>query len=263
MISSSGILATSRFSSDLMMPCPLITLPSPRSQAASTMPCRARQGRRQRPPRAGVGHPPMTPAAWRDQRIELAEAAQHPVLPHRLVVARDPHRAEQFLGDVDLPGAVNALIFAAGLDDVALDLGAGDHLLHVAAAHLLEQAAREHVDMPGLGVHRGRRALGAFDDRLDHRARHRLVLETTHAATRRNQRFNSTSRPPCPLISPALQCNAHNCNTSPVADAAPKHANAQARPRTPQNPEDPSCPHRSIPSSPRSFRCCRCAIPPR
>ena len=58
----------------------------------------------------------------RDRRIELPESAQHPVLPHRLVVARDPHHREQFFGDVDLPAAVHALIFAMA-DDVAPRLG--------------------------------------------------------------------------------------------------------------------------------------------
>ena len=41
--------------------------------------------------------------------------------------------------------------------------------------------------MPGLGVHRRRRPLGIVDDLLDHRARHRLLLEPAHAAARVDQ----------------------------------------------------------------------------
>ena len=42
------------------------------------------------------------------RRVELTEAAQHPVLALVLVVAFDPHRGEQLLGDADLPVAVLA-----------------------------------------------------------------------------------------------------------------------------------------------------------
>ena len=71
-------------------------------------------------------------------------------------------------GDIDLPSAMDALIFAMA-DDVALGPGARDHLLHVAAADLFQRFAGQHMDVPGLRVHRRRRTLGAFDDRLDHR----------------------------------------------------------------------------------------------
>ncbi|MEY9726558.1 hypothetical protein ABIA07_002459 [Bradyrhizobium yuanmingense] len=172
--------------SERMMPCPLMTEPRP------AVPRREHDAVAERAEievadRAGIKHA-VIGQHQRDRRVELAEAAQHPVLPHRLVVACDSHRAEQLLGDVDLPGAMHALVFAVA-DDVALDLGAAGHLRHVAATHLLQRMTREHMDMPGLGVHRRGRALGALDDRLDHRARHRLVLETTHAAARLDQRL--------------------------------------------------------------------------
>ena len=114
------------------MPCPLMT------RAETAVPGRehdavAERAEIEMADRAGIEHA-VIGQHQRDRRIELAEAAQHPVLPHRLVVARDPHRAEQLLGDVDLPAAMHALIFAVA-DDVALRLGARHHLLHVALAH--------------------------------------------------------------------------------------------------------------------------------
>src|SRR5205823_11132172 len=87
--------------------------------------------------RAGIEHA-VIGQHQRHRRVELAKAAQHPVLPHRLVVARNPHRAKQFFGDVDLARTMHALIFAVA-DDVALRFRAGHHLLHVAAAHVLQR----------------------------------------------------------------------------------------------------------------------------
>jgi hypothetical protein len=43
--------------------------------------------------------------------------------------------------------------------------------------------------MPGLGIHRGRRTLGDFDNLLENGARHGLVLETTYASARLYQRL--------------------------------------------------------------------------
>src|SRR3546814_11937378 len=43
-------------------------------------------------------------------RIELTEAAKHPVGTLRLVVPRAPHRAEQLLGAPDPPLALDALV---------------------------------------------------------------------------------------------------------------------------------------------------------
>src|SRR5438552_3586496 len=83
---------------------------------------------------------------------------------------------------------MHALIFAVA-DDVALRLRARDHLLHVAAAHVLQRLAGQHMDMPGLGVHRRRRAFGDLQDFLDHRPRHGLVLETAHALAGLDQRL--------------------------------------------------------------------------
>jgi hypothetical protein len=62
--------------------------------------------------------------------------------------------------------AMHALMLAVA-DDVALRLGARQHLLHVAATHFFERLAAQDVDMPGLRVHRRRRALGNLDDLLD------------------------------------------------------------------------------------------------
>src|SRR6202035_3648909 len=50
--------------------------------------------------RAVIGHD----HAYR--RVELTEAAQYPVLALILVIARDPHRGEQLLGDANLPVAM-------------------------------------------------------------------------------------------------------------------------------------------------------------
>ena len=74
-------------------------------------------------------------------------------------------------------------------DDVALRLGARDHLFHVTPPHPLQRLAGQHVDMPGLGVHRRRRAFCNLQDFLDHRPRHGLVLETAHALARLDQRL--------------------------------------------------------------------------
>jgi hypothetical protein len=74
-------------------------------------------------------------------------------------------------------------------DDVALGLGARDHLLHVATAHLFQRLAGQDVDMPGLGVHRRRRALGDLDDVLDDGAGDRLLGEPAHALAGLNQRL--------------------------------------------------------------------------
>src|ERR1035438_4172566 len=76
---------------------------------------------------------------------------------------------------------MNALIFAVA-DDIALRLGARHHLFHVAAADTLQRCTREYMDMPGLGVHRRRGALGDLDDPPADGARHRLFLEAAHAA---------------------------------------------------------------------------------
>ena len=58
------------------------------------------------------------------RRIELAEAAHHPVLPRVLVVARNAHRREQLLGDPDLPLAmlniVAGVVYALSMPFVAL-----------------------------------------------------------------------------------------------------------------------------------------------
>ncbi len=147
--------------------------------------------------RAGIENP-VVGQDQRDRGVELAEAAQHPILSHRLVVAGNPHRPEQLLGDIDLTAAVHALVFAMA-DDVALGLGAGNHLLHVAAAHLFQRRPGQDMDMPGLGVHRGRRPLGHLDDLLDGRPGHRLLLEPAHAFACLYQRleFHSAFPPFC------------------------------------------------------------------
>ena len=124
---------------------------------------------------------PVVAQYQRDRRIELPESPQHPVLPHRLVVSRDSHGAEQLLGDIDLSATMHALIFAVA-DNVAFRLGAGDHLFHVALAHALQRFAGQDVHVPGLRIHRRRRPLGDLDDLFDNRARHRLGLETAYTS---------------------------------------------------------------------------------
>ena len=90
---------------------------------------------------------------------------------------------------------MHALIFAMA-DDVALRLGARDHLFHVAPAHTLERLAGQDMDVPGLGVHRRWCALGNFDDLLDHGPRHRLFLEAANAAAGLHQSLEIHSRFP-------------------------------------------------------------------
>src|ERR1700736_3200364 len=78
---------------------------------------------------------------------------------------------------------MNALIFTVRYN-IALWLGAGEHLFHVAPADLLQRLSRQDMHMPGLGVHGRWRALGDRDDLLDHGARHRLGFEATHTSAR-------------------------------------------------------------------------------
>jgi hypothetical protein len=52
--------------------------------------------------------------------------------------------------------------------------------------------------MPGLGIHRGRRTLGDFDNLLENGARHGLVLETTYASARLYQPNAAVPPPEAP-----------------------------------------------------------------
>src|SRR5262249_21151124 len=81
-------------------------------------------------------------------------------------------------------------------DDVALHLGAAHHLLHVAAAHFLQRRAGQRMHMPGLRVHRRRRAFCDLEDLLDHRARDLLLLEAAHTFARLDQRLEFHSSAP-------------------------------------------------------------------
>ena len=117
----------------------------------------------------------------RDGCVELAEAAQHPVLARGLVVALDVHGREELFGDLDLALAVLALISA-----VAAELaGFGDTCkiaLGVALADAVEGLAGDDMEVPGLGVERGRGAHGELDHLADQRLGHGLAGEAARAA---------------------------------------------------------------------------------
>jgi hypothetical protein len=87
---------------------------------------------------AGIKHP-IVGQNQRHGRIELAKAAQYPVLPHRLVVTGNAHRYKELLSDLDLTEAMHALALAMS-DDIPLGLRPSDHLMHVAAADLVERS---------------------------------------------------------------------------------------------------------------------------
>ncbi len=137
------------------MPWLLITAPSPRDQAALTRAVATRAAIERRivaaVEHAVIGHDHA------DRRVELAEAAQHPVLALVLVIARDPHGGEQLLGDADLPVAVLAREGLARAEFARLR-HARHHPLGVAGADPVQRLAGDDVEIPGLGVHRRRRA---------------------------------------------------------------------------------------------------------
>jgi hypothetical protein len=84
-------------------------------------------------------------------------------------------------------------------DDVALHLRAGHHLLHVAAAYFLQRRPCQRMNMPGLRVHRRRRAFCDFDDLLDYRAGDLLLLEAAHTFARLHECFEFHSSAPAIL----------------------------------------------------------------
>ncbi len=116
-------------------------------------------------------------------RIELAEAAQNPVLSRILVVAFDAHGAEQLLGYADLAIAVNAGKGLASTELAAVRL-ARENTLGIALADAVERFAGYDVQMPRLRVHGRGRAHGEGKNFLDQFARNRLVeVAACRAAT--------------------------------------------------------------------------------
>src|SRR5689334_20282000 len=97
----------------------------------------------------------------RDRRIELAEAAQHPVLASCLVVPLNVHGREELLGDFDLPLPMYARVFAMAAE-LARMRNAGEIALGIAGADAVERFAGDDIEIPRLGVERGRRAHGEF-----------------------------------------------------------------------------------------------------
>ena len=116
-----------------------------------------------------------------DRCVELAEAAQHPILSLLLVVARDPHRFEQLDGAAYLPFAVDAFEGMTAAEFAAVG-NTGKDVLCVALADAVERLASDDVEMPRLGVHRRRRAHRDREHFLDQFARHRLVQIAADAA---------------------------------------------------------------------------------
>jgi hypothetical protein len=74
---------------------------------------------------------------------------------------------------------------------------------------LFQRRDGQHMDMPGLGVHRRWRALGDPDDLLDHGPRHRLFLESPHASARLYQRLEFHSVASIPARALCSSCLAH------------------------------------------------------
>ena len=109
-----------------------------------------------------------------DRCVELAEAAQHPVLPLLLVVALDSHRAEQLLGHADLAFAMHARERLASAKFAAVGFACED-AFGIALADPVERFAGDDMEMPRLRVHRSGRAHGKREDFLDHCLRYRLV----------------------------------------------------------------------------------------
>ena len=180
---SSAMPACSRTTGDCMMPWLLITQPRPRDQAALTRALVDRaaveRGDVAAVDRAVVGHD------HRDRRVELAKAAQHPVLAPGLVVPFDAHGGEQLLGDLDLPLPVRAGVFAVAAE-LARRRHAGQVALGVAGADAVERRAGDHVEIPGLRVERRRRAHRDLDHLPDQGLRHRIALEAADASAPQN-----------------------------------------------------------------------------
>jgi len=116
-----------------------------------------------------------------DRRIELAETAQHPILPPLLVVARDAHRFEQLDRAADLPFAVDALEGMAAAEFAAIG-HSRQNILRVSLADPVERLAGDDMEMPRLGVHRAGRTHSEREDFLDQFARNRLVQIAADAA---------------------------------------------------------------------------------
>src|SRR3984885_6959765 len=116
-----------------------------------------------------------------DRRVELTEAAQHPVLAHLLVITRDPHRGEQLLGAPNLPVAV---LTREGLTraELARLRYASYHPLGVAGADPIERFAGDDIEIPGLRVHRRRRAYRQADDFLNQLPGYWIGFVTADAA---------------------------------------------------------------------------------
>ena len=115
------------------------------------------------------------------RRIELAEAAHHPILAALLVVAFDPHGSKELFRDADLPVAVDT-----GIGPVIADFTHRRHALQhtgrIPFTDFLKRFAGQHMQMPRLGVHRGWRAIGQCDDLFQQGARHGVFLEAPDAA---------------------------------------------------------------------------------
>src|SRR5271170_2233058 len=98
--------------------------------------------------RAVIGHD------YADRRVELTEAAQHPVLAPFLVVTRNPHRSEQLLGDADLPLAVLPSEGGVAYAELARLRNARHVSLGVACADPIKRLARDDVEVPRPSIHR-------------------------------------------------------------------------------------------------------------
>src|SRR3954469_15568876 len=115
------------------------------------------------------------------RRVELPEAAHHPVLAPVLVLARDPHGGEQLLRDADLPVAVRT---GKGLTGAkfARVRHTRQVALGIAGANPVQRLAGNDIEIPRLGIHRRTRAHREADDFLDQSFWHRIGLVAADAS---------------------------------------------------------------------------------
>ena len=144
------------------MPCPLITQPKTLGRGGQN-----ETVRRCATVEVGngvVGQLPVDRDHHGDWRVELTEAAHDPVLAACFVVSFDAHGLEELDGDLDLTIAMDALVPVIRHLDLAVDPGSGQHSFGVALPDRLERRPGDHVEVPRLRVHRGRRTFRDLDD---------------------------------------------------------------------------------------------------
>ena len=121
----------------------------------------------------------------RNRRIELPKPAQHPILARRLIMPLDPHRAEQLLGDLDLPLTMRALI-AAMTAKLARVRHPRQIALRIPLTNAVQRLTRHHMKIPRLRVQGRRRPHREFNHLPDQSLRHRHRLKPTNTPPPQN-----------------------------------------------------------------------------